>query len=63
MPPTAKPTAGETPDDWTELVQTRISPRAQKALEEKIAKDMSPSKAHTLRRLIYVGLGLAKDDE
>lgn len=54
--------AGETPDDWTELVQTRISPRARKVLEDRIAKDMSPSKAHTLRQLIYIGLGIVKDE-
>lgn len=54
--------ANESPDDWTELVQTRISPKALKALEELSAESMSPSKAATVRKLIYVGLGLTKKE-
>jgi len=53
---------GEGPDDWTELVQTRISEKALELLDEKIKKDMSPSKAVTVRKLIYQGLGLIKKE-
>lgn len=53
---------GEAPDDWTELVQTRISEKARKALDERIRNEMSPSMAVTLRKLIYQGLGLVKKD-
>lgn len=52
----------ETPEDWSELIQTRISPRALKALDDLSAESMSPSKAATVRKLIYIGLGLMKKE-
>lgn len=56
------PTITESPSDWTELVQTRISPAAEAELEARMKAAMAPSKAHFLRVLIYQGLGLAKED-
>lgn len=53
---------GEGPDDWTELMQTRISPRARKLLDEQMKKNMSPSYAVAVRKLIYQGLGLIDKD-
>lgn len=55
------PVAAETPHDWTELVQTRISPAARTRLEERLAAEtMKPSMAHYVRVLIYQDLGLIK---
>ena len=55
------PTISESPADWTELVQTRISPAAEAALEAQMKDAMAPSKSHFLRVLIYKGLGLTKE--
>lgn len=48
----------ESSSEWTNLVQTRISPKAKAELERQMEEAMSPSQAHFLRMLIYRGLGL-----
>ncbi len=51
----------EDPSDWTELVQTRISPKAERLLSERLVKGssmMKVSRAAWLRELIYKDLGL-----
>jgi hypothetical protein len=56
------PPLAETPHDWTELVQTRISPAARAKLEERLAAEtMKPSLAHYVRVLIYKDLGIVKE--
>lgn len=60
----AKTPPPESPQDWTELVQTRISPAAAAELEKRLAAEtMKPSKAHYVRVLIYKDLGLIPEDK
>lgn len=60
----AKSPPPESPQDWTELVQTRISPAAKAELEKRLAAEtMKPSMAHYVRVLIYKDLGLIPEDK
>lgn len=49
--------------DWTELVQTRISPRAENLLVAKLSRIQQSSRAAYLRRLIYLDIGLATTEQ
>lgn len=57
------PVAPESPTEWTVAVQTRISPKAEDELVRQMKATMAPSKSHFLRKLIYAGLGLVKEEK
>lgn len=51
----------ETNADWTVQIATRVSERAERALDERVAKEMGASRSSYLRKLIYRDLGLIKE--
>lgn len=56
----AKP---EGSDDWTESLITRVSPKAKRILNEKLASKGGVSAAAWLRDLIYRELGISTATE
>lgn len=48
----------ETPDDWTEVLTTRVSPHAKEVLRSKLQSLQGVSQATYLRQLLYKELGI-----
>lgn len=47
--------------EYTELVQTRVEPKVKKLIEQMMTKDMT-TQAAIVRKALYKGLGLVKED-
>lgn len=54
------PRNAEKPADWTEVVLTRVSKRADKLLNDKVSASMGSRSAY-IRKLLYEHLGIADE--
>lgn len=54
----AKRDTAESPSDWTELLSTRVSPRAKKLVGDRLNARGGMSQSAWVRELVYRELGI-----